>query len=277
MSNNDKKQGKYAARGRKKRSGGPLVWVLVILAVILVIEAAYLLISGREAPSTENPNLTQTNTPQTTAAPVETTPSGTEQNVVVVEPEPVSVNLGYGIYVTDIGSYTGAYVEDGTNEILSNILMLVVENRGEEDIQYAQINLELGEKQASFSLTTLPVGERMVLLEQNRMAYDDSIDYETVLPMLENVALFTEPMSLHEELKLQILDGAVNITNISGEDIAGNIVVYYKNAAVDIYYGGITYRVTVEGGLKAGETRQIMTSHASDSGSKIMFVTISQG
>jgi len=53
-------------------------------------------------------------------------------------------------------------------------------------------------------------------------------------------------------------------------------VVYYKNAAQDIYYGGITYRITIEGGLKAGEIRQTMTKHASDTGSKIMFVTTSQ-
>ena len=72
------------------------------------------------------------------------------------------------------------------------------------------------------------------------------------------------------------MDGAVNVTNISGEDIEGNIVVYYKNAAKDLYYGGITYRITIEGGLKADEIRQVMTNHASDTGSRIMFVTIGQ-
>ena len=79
-----------------------------------------------------------------------------------------------------------------------------------------------------------------------------------------------------DQLKLQILDGAVNVTNISGKDIAGDIVIYYKNSAADLYYGGITYRVRIEGGLKAGEIRQIMASHFSDTGSKIMFVTIGQ-
>ena len=93
----------------------------------------------------------------------------------------------------------------------------------------------------------------------------------------ENVAFFSEEPTLQEEkLKFQIMDGAINVTNISGEDIGGNIVVYYKNAAQNLYYGGITYRITIEGGLKADEIRQVMTNHASDTGSEIMFVTIAQ-
>ena len=81
-------------------------------------------------------------------------------------------------------------------------------------------------------------------------------------------------MSIHADvLKLQGLDGALNITNISGEDITGDIVIYYKNSSSDMYYGGITYRVRLEGGLKDGEIRQIMSDHYSTSGSEVLFVT----
>ena len=66
----------------------------------------------------------------------------------------------------------------------------------------------------------------------------------------------------------------MNITNISGNDITGDVVIYYKNASSDMLYGGITYRVTVTGGLKAGEIKQLTGSHFSASGSRIMFVTI---
>jgi len=48
----------------------------------------------------------------------------------------------------------------------------------------------------------------------------------------------------------------------------------YKNAAADLYYGGITYRVRIEGGIKAGEIKQLMAGHFSETGSKIMFVTV---
>jgi hypothetical protein len=53
----------------------------------------------------------------------------------------------------------------------------------------------------------------------------------------------------------------MNVKNISDSDIEGNIYVYYKYKTQDLFYGGITFRVTVEGGLKAGEIRQLMTSH----------------
>jgi len=39
-------------------------------------------------------------------------------------------------------------------------------------------------------------------------------------------------------------------------------------------YGGITYRITIQGGLKAGQVRQIMTRHFITDVSRIMFVTI---
>ena len=87
--------------------------------------------------------------------------------------------------------------------------------------------------------------------------------------------MFSEPLSLQEDkLQLQVLDGALNVVNISGADIEGDIVIYYKNAASDLLYGGITYRVRIEGGMKADEIKQIMASHFSDSGSRIMFVTV---
>ena len=50
-------------------------------------------------------------------------------------------------------------------------------------------------------------------------------------------------------------------------------MVYYKNSAEDVFYGGITYRARIEGGLQKGEIRQIMAGHCSKNGSTIMFVT----
>ena len=212
--------------------------------------------------------------------PNETTePSAAETELFQTEvPAEESIfNLGYGIQVTDIGSYTGMYMEDGTDEIVSGVLMLVVENIGEQDIQYAEITMDFADQQAQFSLTTLPVGTKMVLLEKNRMQWVESMADGTVLPMVDNVAFFQEPIStMEEKLKIGIMDGAINVSNISGEDISGNITVYYKNATQDIYYGGITYRIQIQDGLKADEIRQVMTQHASDTGSKIMFVTVSQ-
>lgn len=259
---NKKRTGKYE---KNRKSGKRWLWLLVLAAVVVIALSVVLLQSDdepEEAPPTQPT--------ETTAAP-ETT---TEATITLEEN---SVNLGYGIYVTDMGAYTGMYMEDGSDEILSGILMMIVKNDGDRDIQYAQITMDIGETQAVFTATTIPVGESMVLLEQTRMTWDETVDYESILPKVETIAYFQEQPSTHaDKFKIQIIDGALNVTNISGQDIAGKITVYYKNAAEDLLYGGITYSVSIEGGLKADELRQVMTNHASDTGSRIMFVTIAE-
>jgi hypothetical protein len=40
-----------------------------------------------------------------------------------------------------------------------------------------------------------------------------------------------------------------------------------------MYYGGITYRIRIEGGLKAGEIRQGTAAHFNPDNSTVVFVT----
>jgi hypothetical protein len=69
----------------------------------------------------------------------------------------------------------------------------------------------------------------------------------------DSVALFdSHPGMSEDQLEIQCLNGIINVTNISGADLNGDILIYYKNNIGDIFYGGITYRLRIEGGLKAG-------------------------
>lgn len=265
-----KTTGKFSVK--KKKSNKGLVTVLLLAVILLAVLVALLMLRMPDEQS-EIMDIEPYNATTTIALEADET---TQPQMNLTE-EQSTVNLGYGIYLTDVGSYTGAYMEDGSNEIVSGLLMLVVKNAGEQDIQYAEITVDIGEQQAAFTLTTLPVGESMVLLEKNRMTWDDTVDYTAILPMVQNIAYFQDTISTQaEKLKIQIIDGAINVTNISGEDIPGTITVYYKNAAADLLYGGITYRISIEGGIKAGEIRQVMTNHASDTGSRIMLTTIAE-
>ena len=210
------------------------------------------------------------------AAPLETAaPFVEEAELLPLESGAIRLENGpeNGLEITDLGKYTGVFMEDGSDEVVSGVLMMVVRNNGENAIQYAEITVPTSRGDAFFTLSTLPAGESCVLLEQNRMAWSTEEAYDTATAA--NVAFFTEALSLHEDLlQVQVLDGAINVTNVSEADISGDVVIYYKNAAEDLYYGGITYRVRLEGGMKAGEIKQIMASHFSDTGSKIMFVTV---
>ena len=259
-----------AKKNKKKTGKRTVLWV--ILAVEIIILAAALLVlwtlsfSGKETTPAE----TQ---PSTEAAIEDTIPQITVPEPEVEELVASSSYLDHGLQITNVASYTGAYIEDGSNEIVSDVLMIIVENIGKSSIQYAEITLPTENGDAKFNLSTLPAGESCVLLELNRMAYTGKEDVTQAVA--ENVAVFSEDLSLREDiLKLQILDGAINVINISGQSIDGDVIIYYKNAASDLYYGGITYRVRIEGGLKTDEIKQIMASHFSDTGSKIMFVTV---
>ena len=166
--------------------------------------------------------------------------------------------LGDNLYITDIGKYTGVYMEDGSDEVVSNVLMVILKNDGEKALQLARINLQYAEFTANFEVTNLPAGESVVLLEKNRHAY---VEDGYIRATTDNVTFFREPMSLKEDqVKLSGVNGAITVENLTDQTF-GEIYVYYKNSATDLYYGGITYRARVEAGLKPGRSTTVMTNH----------------
>ena len=272
----------YTKKKKSGKTGLIVTAVLLTILLILMLLLVWGLNNTEQTPSDESVSATDMLEPSATESAIQQTESESAQQPTVPEstvqpttpPEDqMGKNLGKGLVLLDVNKYTGIYMEDGTDEIVSDVLMLIVSNEGEQDIQYAELTVPTSKGEAVFSLTTLPVGEKVVLLEQNRMLWSADEDYLDV--NVKNLAVFSEPLSLCEsQLKFQNLDGVINITNISGKDINGDITVYYKNAATDLLYGGITYRIRLEGGLKADEIRQIMASHFSKSGSRIMFATV---
>lgn len=184
------------------------------------------------------------------------------------------VELADGLVITHKGSYSGKFWEDGSDEELSDIYSIQVENRGTKVLQYAELTVELEEGQAEFSLSTLPIGEKVVLLEKNKLEYQDG-DIKSAVA--ENVVFFQDGISMYEDIfEISGLDGALNIKNISDKDISGDVFIYYKNYDSDMFYGGITYRARVEGGIAAGEIKQVMTSHYLQEGSILMMITYTE-
>ena len=183
------------------------------------------------------------------------------------------MDLGEGLVITKIANYTGLFMEDGTDEVVSGILMVEVENTSDKDLQLAYVKLGWGEEEAVFQITNLPAGRKLVALERSRMAYRADMPDSAVV---ENAA-FVDGFTMHEDkIEIVAMDGVINVVNISGEDLPGNIYVYYKNVAGGVFYGGITYRVPIEGGLKADEIRQVMSKHYDAEGSEILMVSYGQ-
>ena len=249
---------------KKKQSKGRGAGLILLILMVAVCIAAVIVRPSLPQEPPARPVQTTAPAVQTETVPVQTVS-------VPAETQP-AINLGYGLEITDHGSYTGLYMEDGSNEIVSDVMMVVVENTGEEDIQLAEFTAVSGAEEYRFRLTNLAVGERAVLLEMDRRSAGSGTLESAVLG---NAALFPEPMELYEDtIEIGGLEGMLNVQNISDADISGDICIYYKYAAQDSYYGGITFRVRIEGGLKAGELRQIPAGHFDPDGCAVVQVTI---
>ena len=182
--------------------------------------------------------------------------------------------LGEGIELQALSGYQGPYVEDGTDDIVSDVLAITVRNDGDKTVQYAHIILTQGETAYDFDVTTLPVGASAQLLELSRQPMPDNTDGMTA--QVTACAVFdTEPTMCEDVFQIEMQDTAITITNNSGSDITGQIYVYYKIAYGDLYMGGITYRVGAAG-LKAGESTTCYAGHFSTDYSKLMFATYVQ-
>lgn len=224
----------------------PLIAVLVILLAIVAVVAM-------ELTGTDVPNVTEPT--QTTTVPVETVVN----TPAVIQPAEDAQDLGEDLKLHSFGSYAGMYMEDGTDEVLSNIAMAILTNEGEQDLQYAQITVTYADEVCAYTVTNLPAGASVVLLEQERKALPAG---DPVSTQMENVVFFQTPMDAQSGIfEISGMDGVMNVKNISGTDIAGDIYVYYKYSAADLYYGGITFRIRIQGGLGAGQIHQSITSH----------------
>ena len=272
-----KKKSQKKGTSRRSRRG---LWVLIgVLCAALVVLVALALGLNRDEPTPVPPETTlpavQEPAVQTTA-PTEPAhqPAETETETEDQPAQPSTdylFDLGSGVVITDYISYTGAFVEDRTDEVVSGVLGIRVTNNGEESIQTMDIILSDGDAVAEFSLSTLFPGETVIVLEKNRMGFRDAPEFNRA--ETDSVALFAErPGLCQDQLQIQCLNGVINVTNISGSDIDGDILIYYKNYISGVYYGGITYRIRIQGGLKDGEIRQGTAAHFNPDNSAVVFV-----
>lgn len=260
--------GKYAKKKKSSRSGYILVLLMVLVLLVGFWAMDYLAQRHQEQmPLPTEPDETALN--QTEEGAETNVP---ESSVAPTEPE-AAFTLDQGIEVLRYGKYVGLYMEDGSDDFVTDVMMIQITNTGEMPVRYGTIRLSGENGDAVFNFTTLKPGDTMVVLEAERKTFADGEVYTEA--KAENMVWFEEELGLLEDqLKIQPLDGGFNVTNISGQDITGEITIYYKNFAAGVYYGGITYVCRIPEGMKKDEIRQFMTENFTESGSEIVFVRI---
>lgn len=191
-----------------------------------------------------------------------------------LEFEKEAIQLGNGLEIVEVGSYSGQFVEDGSDEAVENIMSITLKNSSDKDLQYAVVNLNVEQEVASFAVTNLKAGAEAILLEQNRMG---ATDEEVQVASVDKVVFYEKAQTLKEEqFKISGQKQIVNIENVSGEAIEGDVYIYYKNVQDDAYLGGITYRVRISDGFAVGEIKQVSTSHYMPKKCEIVLVDIVQ-
>lgn len=193
---------------------------------------------------------------------------------------PTDQNSGYdatfqitdGVYIEELFSYSGEYVEDGSNEACSNIAAVRLVNNSDVHYQYLKFTVRTAEISYSFSATTLFSGARMTVLDQTKTAYADG---QIVSVEANSVAPFTSQPTVHlETFEISYLDGIINVKNLTDQDRT-DVYVYYKNMDDYGYFGGITYRCPF-GTVSGGATVQNSAANLKKDTSRIVFVTFSE-
>ena len=263
---------------RRKKSNYSIFIILILLTICIL--AALLLIKDDDSAISENAeNITQ----EVTADNKETSPesaSKTEDSAesesstggesdVPAEFQPIYTSAG--IIIQEVKSYAGKYLEDGSDEVVSNVMSLLIKNDTEEAIQLADLSVaDKAGNTYEFRITTLLPGQELLVLENNRAVYDATVELDSV--DITSLALFSEEPSLHEDIfEIQGSDNLITIKNISEETISAARICY-KNISGDIYIGGITYTVSIPQ-LLAGETLNMQTRHFTEDASEVVFLT----
>lgn len=177
-----------------------------------------------------------------------------------------------GLELQDLCAYSGKFVEDGSDEAVSNILAAKIKNCTVKDLEYAELELVYGGEMYTFSVSALPAGATALVLETNK-AECPEVSEEIQANLLYTV-FFEEKVSMSENA-IKVIGGqnSITITNITETDINGKIIVCYKNVEDGEYLGGIAYRASVPNGLAAGESVALSTNHYNPETCEIIFVS----
>lgn len=176
-----------------------------------------------------------------------------------------------GVEIQSIEKYSGYFIEDGTDEKVSDVAVIMVKNNSDQVIEYGDLKLSEGENVLEFQISLLPPGKTAFVMEANRNTYQDS--GQLLYQQCEIANLGSLSME-NDKIQTEFTeDGGINLKNISGGDIA-SLRIFYKNKLDEnTYMGGIAYMVEVQE-LKMEESRVIYPSHYNKDYGEIMMIRL---
>ena len=161
------------------------------------------------------------------------------------------------LYCLEVITYTGPFVEDGSEDEVENVAAIVVENRSEQFLDRATITYVFGDAVAQFELTGLPAGYKAVVLEKNRLTLTGKEQYT----LINCESTFkSDAVTETEYLKAYADQNVLRLQNTSEQNLE-NTCVYYKKVHSDgTFLGGITYMLSFDT-INSGESKEKASAH----------------
>ena len=177
---------------------------------------------------------------------------------------PCSVE-GTSLIAQYLAAYEGPYMEDGTNEHAVDIAAIVLENSGEQGIEFVTVTLCWENGEYVFEATSIPPQSSILVLEKSCQTY--RVGQWT--RCYGNQKLYQGEWNGSGIFAADYGLGELIVTNLT-EDVLKNITVYHKAylSPPDIYVGGVSYETNILQ-LMPGESVRIMPTNYAVGGSKI--------
>lgn len=176
---------------------------------------------------------------------------------------------GSNLVVRGIASYDGIYLEDGSDEEISGVTVMLLQNAGDTEVEYASVTVSRDGTQLQFEASALPAGAMAVVQEQNRTPFQEGTyaDCSATVAEIDEFEMSENQVQVEENE-----DQSLTITNLTDKDIPA-VRIFYKfyMEEENAYVGGITYTAKVTN-LKAGDSQEIIPSHYLQGSSRIIMV-----
>lgn len=157
----------------------------------------------------------------------------------------------------NFSSFSGPYVEDGSDILVEKVAAMLVTNNSKEFIDLATLEYEINGKPATFVVTGLPAGKSAWVMEKNQMSITKGAEFKYID---RTTAFKSGVVNTTDKIKLSAEGNMLTAVNNTDEKIE-DVFVYYKTLHTDgNYFGGITYKTTF-GDLEPGEKRTELAGH----------------
>ena len=146
---------------------------------------------------------------------------------------------GSGLCIRSIGSYTGPFVEDGSDRPSVNTLSLIVTNQSDAMIEYAELVFDTDDQEdVVFKITSLPAGASVLVQECNQRTFDE---HESLKLKDKMLAVNDDASMMQDKVSITAEGDVLHLINQTEENLE-TVFVRYKNLLQDdLYMGGITY------------------------------------